>query len=456
MKKALLLCSMICVLVLLTTLVNCKSNEAVAVNIEVYGVYEITDENELDTTLNTTYTSTDKSVAVLRSGKYICGLRPGKTRIEVNHDGKIINYDVVVAPNPKGDKFFMDDPDSFWSGRLTTLKIKDVDRNDIMFGYCFNVLDGKEFVQEAIGKECVFDWDAVLKSNNIRVDNSENMEFTSYSGETLDIFYDSYKNKETVKLTAKLGKIKLFDKTFEKSKSNLISNEKKQSINQLYWKYTKASYILDEPDEDYEKYLKEDAKASLMGTDGTTVEDFIKKYGTHIIVGGCYGGTFEINYNLDDKELIEQSAEVISFINSYLNIDNTGTSYDIYYLFNNILNDKSYESSFSKSMHKLAFKNVFQVAFTGGQIEDWESAVIYNSLDDCDLFGCNYDFHAWLKGMNEKEDVFIDRDVEFVVDFCYISPINEQSLIPVWELIDTDTQAGKDRKKEFVDYIKKA
>lgn len=456
MKKVLKLCIMICVLVLFTTLVSCKSNEAVAVNIEVYGVYEITDENELDTTLNTTYTSTDKSVAVLRSGKYICGLRPGKTRIEVNHDGKIINYDVVVAPNPKGDKFFMDDPDSFWSGRLTTLKIKDVDRNDIMFGYCFNVLDGKEFVQEAIGKECVFDWDAVLKSESIREDYSENMEFTSYSGATLDSFYDSYKNKETVKLTAKLGKIKLFDKTFQKSKNNVTSNTEILNINQLYWKYTKASYILNEPDEGYEKYLKEDVKASLMGTDGTTVEDFIKKYGTHIIVGGRYGGTFEINYNLDDEKLIEQNAEVISFINSYLSTEYAEISYGS---FSDILN-KSYESSFSKSMNRFfAGKNVIQVAFTGGRIEDWESAVIYNSFDTADILDCYSDFHIWLKGMNEEEDggwIFVDRDIQYIVDFCYISPINEHSLIPVWELIDTDTQSGKDRKKEFVDYIKKA
>ena len=418
---------------MLIVLANCKNDAVVSVNIEVDDVYEITDQNELETTLNTTYTSSDSTVAVLRSGKYICGLRPGKTRIEVDCEGQITRYDVVVASDNKGDKAY-----------ITT---QTVPKNDIKIGYCFNVLEGKEFDQNAIGKECVFDWEKVYKSGNIRVDGSNKLEFTSYSAATMDSFLDAYSKKETVKIAAKLGKIKLFEKTISSSESSKTSNTNIKSINQLYWKLTKATYNFREPEDGYAAYLKEDVKASLMGTDGTTVEQFIEKYGTHVIVAGVYGGSFEINYTLDDKKFVQKNKEIMSFFNKYMKIYNNTN--EIFAAISRNEGDKLLLDDYVRKLN-------LNEQFLGGYRVEGEGQWKWNSMEIANFNEVSEDFIIWLSCLKEEDGVdFYDYRYEYFENaFSYLSPINDKSLIAVWDLIDTSTDEGKKRKEAFIASVK--
>lgn len=155
---------------------NFSGDTAVEVPLITGEAYEISGESLLDAALNCTSVSSDNSAAELRQGKYICGINPGKARIEVTKDGKATKYDVTVAPNAE-----------------QTGASGDLEENDIGIGQGFNLLDGVECTQENMPENEMPDWQRLFKDGVMRCDSSKSVEYKSYSGATFS-FIRSFPN----------------------------------------------------------------------------------------------------------------------------------------------------------------------------------------------------------------------------------------------------------------------
>lgn len=420
MKKTIALILLLIITALSSACDNSSNIKTIDINISAGEDYKITEENALETTLNTISVSSDNTVAELRQGKYICGLRPGNTLIKVTQNNKVTNYNVTVTHGNSGTRNY--------GGT------DEVPENDIYFGYGFNLLENGECDQENIIGECVFDWEALYNSGKINCDNSEYTEYKSYSGSTVENFTESYSKKDTVKVSVSIGfwkfKTNIYDKTISQIKSGTTNELKIKNINQLYWKWTTAKYFMSISQSELKNYLKPDVNSSLMGTDGTSVADFIEKYGTHIIIGGDYGGFLESNLIVPDNIFDSK-------------VDYAGLLKDA---FCNIALKKYHSDSYYTPLNgTYIFSRYIGDMFTsvGPNMEIAHNSY-YNFFSSETIF-ISQIYNDWIDGMSHRD--------EYGICLAYLSPTNSQSLVPVWELIDTSTEEGQKRKEEFIKYI---
>lgn len=420
MKKTIALILLLIITVLPSACDSSSNSKTIDINISVGEDYEITKENALDTTLNTVSVSSNNTVAELRQGKYICGLRPGNTLIKVTKNNEVTNYNVTVTSGN--------------SGTRSLGGSEEVPENDIFFGYGFNLLENGECEQENIIGECVFDWNALYNSGTISCDNSEYLEYKSYSGSTEESFLESYSKKDTVKVSISIGfwkfKTKIFDKTISQIKSSTSNELTIENINQLYWKLTTARYFLNIRQSELKNYLKPEVKSSLMGTDGTSAADFIKKYGTHIIIGGDYGGFLESNLIIPDN-IFDSKVDYVGLLKD---------------AFCNTALKKYHSNSYYTPLNGTYIFCRFvgdEFSAVGKDVEIANSS-FYNFNSDY-ATSISDIYNEWIEGMNHRD--------KYNTSLSYLSPTNSQSLVPVWELIDTSTEEGQKRKEEFIKYI---
>ena len=250
-----------------------KKNMQTDVTLQVGELWEITEESIFETA-DTTFRSQDSTVATLRSGKYIYGGKAGETTIEAQTGKETHAYHVTVLPDESIQEYRTG---GTWG---------EEPENALLIGYGFNALENEDCTMQTINLEagCMFDWQSVLFSGNLTVDSSIKTTANAYTGSSLGDFCRSYKTKDSVPQT-----FSMFDRNLENKKifkGVNITQSSLKSINQAYFEISKERYMFTEDADGYFSYLLPEVQDALMGFDGTTAEEFIRKYGTHILVGG--------------------------------------------------------------------------------------------------------------------------------------------------------------------------
>lgn len=265
-----------------------KKNMQTDVTLQVGELWEITEESIFETA-DTTFQSQDSTIATLRSGKYIYGGKAGETTIQVQNGERTQVFHVTVLPDENIQEYRTG---GTWG---------EEPENALLIGYGFNALENEDCNMQTINQEagCMFDWQSVLFSGNLTVDSSVKTTANAYTGSSLRDFCNSYKTKDSVPQT-----FSMFDRNMENQKTFKgvnITQSSLKSINQAYYEISKARYMFTEDADGYFSYLLPEVQDALMGFDGTTAEEFIRKYGTHILVGGSYGVSFEYTYVISNE-----------------------------------------------------------------------------------------------------------------------------------------------------------
>ena len=413
---------------------NKSSKNIVPITIKAEECYSISDVNELDAVLSNSYVSSDRSIAVLRDGKYIYGLKEGQTKITVTCDGVDTVYDVTVLP-----------VDNTLSPVKNENRGVDIPANDIHIGCGYNALSGEEF-NELTVKEPIFDWKQVYSSGNLYMDESLVGTCECYSGVSASEFIDSISKKTTYHTTVKLFGLKLYDKVREKCTQDSSTKSKVSGIYEFYTAKRYVSYYFLEDDNEFYDYLSDNVKNALLGTDGTTVADFINKYGTHVITSGNYGRSFQYDFVMSDSE------------NCILGGYNPSPK-RLYKEFENCLKmDYASAKEYVDEMHPLIDCEYFYP-----ELNNYDSLEIFlgNRYFNYEQSGVSFDralldmVENWHIPGLEIADESINNGFGSLDDICVlIGPRNEQSLYPVWQLIPTDDELGVKRKNEFIQYVK--
>lgn len=439
--------------------------------------YEINDLDALDAALHVTSESSDGSVAVLHEGKYIYALRPGNTLITVNDGTKTENYHVTVTADNNTSKSSINTPP----------------KDELYIGCGFNVLKDDEVNLETIKKNNpILDIDRIYQSENFYMDDTVKFENKTFSGSTTTEFLNSFAKKSTVQAKAKLFGITLFSTKKEFSDLHSDYDSTFKSINQLYLTYQNASYWCVEDEDGYASYLLPEVEKKLKGEDGTSVEDFIDCYGTHVLVGGNYGAFFKCNYVISDaptsphkcpaNELISKLGgewekgssktfdynqwflELIQYVNpkcpdrddvdvrSWLNYwngverakDELKSDYRRCYHRNLYSKKLDYhEDYYDLNYHCLDVLN------SRGSYE-LRSSSDYGYGTRADFIEAAIILWDWIDKIYPPRYAYYS-DKSYIDGFLpLIGPRNSQSLIPVWDLLSSDY---KERKKEFINYV---
>lgn len=425
---------------------RCKEDTAVKVSIAVGKSYSITEEDERDTMFKNSFTSTDSSVAVLRDGKYILGIRAGKAQITVTNDEKEKVYDVTVSAG----------------SNQANRSVESIEtENDIKIGYGYNAMAGEELNEYALTKP-LFDWSKILKSDELLMDDSKVVDTKSFNGSTLDEFLDSYSKKTTVQITVKVFGIKVYGKRKEFSELNINHTKNVVDINQIYLQIQKKAYYFPEDENGYASYVLPSVWKKLIGTDEkkTTVGEFIQEYGTHVLTSGIYGGSFEWNYVLSDSDKCMLNDSCMCLYDYLRQIYDT---------------DGEILQQLDRDMKGYILKHpevLNRAMLQGADLLD-DSAWI-----DChDLAQYFYQIGEKKYGMNTSRKFLgdgkhyanssvsgqsFDQTLSDYLDWydaledgVLIGPMDRFSLYPVWELIPSDTKEGQARRKEFETFIKK-
>lgn len=417
-----------------------KKENAQKISIVAGKNYSITKEDERKTTFETTFTSTDSSVAVLRDGKYILALRPGNTEITVTNGDVNHVYDVTVSADPnQGNR----------STNSQTIE------NDIRIGYGYNAMGGEELNEFSLTKP-IFNWNKILKSNELLMDDSEEIVTKSFNGSTMDEFMDSYSKKTTVQISVKIFGIKVYGKRKEFTELNVNHVKNVVDINQIYLQIQKSAYYFPEDENGYASYVLPDVWKKLMGTDEnkTTVKQFVKEYGTHILTSGIYGGSFEWNYVLadSDKCMLDDGCKCLY---NYLREKYASDDKIMKQIKSNM---KGFLLKRPDEINKAMFQGAnlldASVGLTQQDREQYFKTIAqkkYGMNTSTRFVGDGANF-ANISVAGQSFDQTISNYMmwrDTLQDGVLIGPRDEFSLYPVWELIPADTQEGKARREEF-------
>ncbi len=130
--------------------------QAIEITIPCEESYAISDGDVLETSLTTTYTSTDRAVADLREGKFIYGSVPGKATLTVNNGTEETTYAVTVTANGEENS----------SRSVSSYALPE---NSTHIGCGFNVLKTDELNETSVvnADKPLLDWEKVYNSGNL-------------------------------------------------------------------------------------------------------------------------------------------------------------------------------------------------------------------------------------------------------------------------------------------------
>lgn len=416
-----------------------KKNMQTDVTLQVGELWEITEESIFETA-DTTFRSQDSTVATLRSGKYIYDGKAGETTIEVQTGKETHTYHVTVLTDESIQEYRTG---GTWG---------EEPENALLIGYGFNALENEDCTMQTINLEagCMFDWQSVLFSGNLTVDSSIKTTANAYTGSSLGDFCRSYKTKDSVPQT-----FSIFDRNLENKKTfkgvNTTQSSLK-SLNQAYFEISKERYMFTEDADGYFSYLLPEVQDALMGFDGTTAEEFIRKYGTHILVGGSHGVGFEYTYVISDEDTSTDKYSLsfpsggnsakafLDYIQDYIQKSKENAAISGWSMADTLLDE------YTRSIHpnldaRLIFLGV-------GTSDSPYSNNIY------DNFKIPYTPAFWAIQSIAMEEIRLLDTSHSVFHQTLLGAANKGGLVCVWDLIPRDgTPETEERYQEFISAV---
>ncbi len=413
--------------------------------------------DELEATLIYSGESTDDTVATLLQGKWIYGNSVGTVSITIsdcNSRAETV-YDVTVIHNPDvhfEPVFFDDKGNNDYEEDL-------IPDNKGYIGYCYNVFSGNEFNQTAVsGMKQIFDWDYKVDYDYFTKDTTPTAIATLYTAKTKSEYLKAVSEKLSAKLVVKFGKFTLYSKTWSNNSSHKIEEKNFSSVNQIYVELGEVSYALGNKEctnTGYYNYLKDDVKLDLDSISSEQdVERFTKKYGTHVAVETLLGKSLEVDYALIEDER-----------NDPFWADPAGAWEDVPY-------DRNYKDYLIRYNNEGMSTNMF-FECVRMMVERYKNEKEWGSMLRSEIYRNNLtvidsSIESHLKILGGDEEVFfahhlcsgqilenmfiyLNHDKHKALLSTKNSP--EKSLIPLWELIPTDTAEGKKRKEVFKNYV---
>ena len=435
------------------------------ITIKKYSLYSITDMDELDAAERYDWESSDPSVAVLRQGKYIFGLTEGKAVITVKDGNNSTFYNVSVVS----------DPDNTLTEYVLDSRALSGSKNNTYIGVCYDAFSGEEFNQLSVkNRKEIFDWEKVCSSGAFFQDDSFLYEHKTFSGTNQSSYMNSLSEKLSANVAVKFFGKKLYDKTWSRSNESFFSELGVSGISQVYMCFHYKRYYF-VPTDGYYNYLLPEVQKDLLSITMHPSE-FFEKYGTHVAVGTDFGQSFELDYKISNSS------------RNFFSDSNTNPKEYNETLFSKYshipevkMNHQNWLKMVSDSLKLIAknpllglFKTIFNF-FRELKADSHTVEQLYQFWNtDCDNDGTlliiggyknekggpfeDYDGFIQSHRCNDKKaiagfDLFFHPFV-FEPDYSrLIGPANDNSLIPVWELIP-NTLKGKIRKSEFLLYIK--
>lgn len=387
-----------------------KDIETIRINIgETYDIFE---GNKYYDDINIKWEVSEKSVADLRNSKFILGLNTGITDMKITYPEGVKKYHIEVEDANTNRAVYED------------INNEDSDIIDGI-GYGINVIQAEGASEEEIQKmKPILNVNKMIKDEKILYSEENAVEYTSINGETIREFVSNYCELYSASVGGGIGK--LFSAgakvSYEKSINKLENSN--YSINKYSTLVKILKVFFRENSDNYCKYLcgeeadyeNREIWKELIGTDEkhTSVEDFIKKYGTHIIVSGDFGGRADLNYVVSAKK--SQSSEK--------SVKETTTTIKTF---------------FTKTKTKKSIDEILKTAEVNNVSVDFYSKAEGGdtkrySLDS--LGNYNNNFEKWMDSISEQNSTLINFE--------------NASLYPIWNLL---TDKYKDRKEEFKKYV---
>ncbi len=391
-----------------------SENNAEAVTIQVGELYSVTDEAEEDIDVEWSYESSDKAVAIVRSGKYIAGIGEGNAEVSVTEGGTTKTYSVeVVTPADES--------------RLR--KVSNIKDKSIYIGSGYNALNAKTYItsNDLIISNSIFSASDV----SAQIDNDMNYAYMdsntanrtiSVSETSIEEYSKKFAEKLEGKLKVDLKKVVSGEAEGKFSESKVSSQNSKTVYNTVMFTAQRVSYFIVNNENLYELAKKNTAAWSDLTNPNILPAEIFEKYGTHIVTGVILGGRLELNYTLSSTDENKSEEELLA-IAGKITANLSAVSGEV-------------QASFDKSEIESAKKSNCQIktnvnTYGGTSTKD----TLVTSLETY-----NTGFANWYDSLDESNYALID--------------VTNDGLVPIWQVLKNPSNPSEnaERMQQLQDY----
>ena len=397
------------------------------VELNVGDSYKVSDESSLVTSEKWKSSTSDDSVADISSNRDIRAIGAGTATVKIDDGNNITEYKITVKDNQNRrfnkEKYQNNnDVTGYLGAGYNVLKVSGVEAKN--YNTSTTILDLSK-----IGNE--LNSDGTKKFITLSEDEAST-ELLYITAESLDSFKE--RSAETISGGLDVSFKKMIsgkaDAKFEKSSN--INSETKQSYTSLSLLINKYRLSLSLQAKAMKEYMHNGVWESLTGENGTKVEDFIDKYGTHIVTSYYLGGRLNYDYllysnskSISKKDLLDVAGNLKLSFSAVTGQAEASVS-------------ENEESDSLSSDYTLTTK----YSTLGGP-------TISVNPNDSKNFPKTLEAWASVFADSEKVDNYLA-----VVDFP-----NGGALLPVWDLLKDASSDKEEQEKynkriqEFIDYV---
>lgn len=395
-------------------------SEEKSVSLKIGDSYSITDTEVEDIDVDWSYTIDDKSVAFVKSGKYIVAKNVGNAKVTISSGGSTETYNVTVEPEADGDRL------------LKTTDIKDV---SVYLGSGYNAFKANDYFITAdqlnvtqtllttknIGKAYARDDELIL------CDNSKSTYSLIFQGTSSESYSESYKKQ--INGALKVDVKGIVSGTADGKFGDLSSSSKgtKNILNTIFFFNPRITYMLNTDGEQLTEIAKKNTRAwqTLTGENGATPEQVFETYGTHILTSVMLGGRCELDYSLSSNDKSKSEEELLS-ISGKINVNLAAVKGEV-------------QAGYSNEEIRMAGESNLTIK---------TSAKTYGGKNTRDALITDLESYVkcqpvWYNSLKENNYAFIG--------------VPQGGLMPIWELLYDVNEPMKynNRKKALQDYYNK-
>lgn len=405
--------------VLLSLTATSCTEKTVEITLQPGGTYYFEDHMPLGD--NPVFEAGDDTIPEVVSGQYIWAHSSGQTEIRAKTSSGTVIYKVTVTPAEEYR-------DIISIPYIWDLNVKDTRDLTVYLGSGVNMITcaGLPSLDDLITSQNILSINAIKKlvqsgDNKILRDKSVVSNYLNIYGTSAQEYSDSYKQEISGALGVGVGN-NLVGLKAELSLNSEQTQEETEENLRADWSIltldTRYIYTLNTSVSELTELAKTNTLAwrRLTGELNTSVADFVRMYGTHIVVKSMVGGRAQLDYSLvADASRVSQS--------QFQELTASVTVNALFF-------DETFSVTHTSGNQSSDVRNYLTTSFSSNAYGGSYPAI--GNIKEPESFGDAYG--KWYETLNDETAAFI-------------APAQ---LLPVWELLPKDQYA--ERIQEFQDY----